>query len=405
VAAISTTGIAALSTSQVVALTTAGVTALTTLQVAALTTSQVAALTTTQADAFSEAQYAVFTTTQIAAITTTQISHFILSTPIILDLDGNGVNTVGRDAGVNFDLFADGQSVNAGWVSSGDGLLVMDRNGDGAINDGSELFGSSTTLASGQKAADGYVALRELDSNADGVISSDDALFAELRVWVDSNTDGVSTEGELKTLTSLGITRINTQATADISLDNGNVIGLTSSYETSDGVTHEAADVWFATDRVASSSTEAAAVDSAIAALANSSALAEAVPAEMAVESTIDIAIDTPALSPVAAELAPAAAQDSLRSRVSSMAQAMGSFGSNNTADSVSGTSLTATTAVAQTAAALAVVSMVDVMKQFDGNGSLIASQATSAASLGKTLNLPGLEDPANQGFLALGGK
>jgi hypothetical protein len=323
-----------------------------------------------------------------------------------LDLDGNGVNTVGRDAGVNFDLFADGQSVNAGWVSSGDGLLVMDRNGDGAINDGSELFGSSTTLASGQKAADGYVALRELDSNADGVISSDDALFAELRVWVDSNTDGVSTEGELKTLTSLGITRINTQATADISLDNGNVIGLTSSYETSDGVTHEAADVWFATDRVASSSTEAAAVDSAIAALANSSALAEAapaeaVPAEIAVESTID----TPALSPVAAELAPAAAQDSLRSRVSSMAQAMGSFGSNNTADSVSGTSLTATIGVAQTAAALAVVSMVDVMKQFDGNGSLIASQATSAASLGKTLNLPGLEDPANQGFLALGGK
>jgi hypothetical protein len=311
---------------------------------------------------------------------------------------------------VNFDLFADGQSVNAGWVSSGDGLLVMDRNGDGAINDGSELFGSSTTLASGQKAADGYVALRELDSNADGVISSDDALFAELRVWVDSNTDGVSTEGELKTLTSLGITSINTQATADISLDNGNVIGLTSSYETSDGKTHEAADVWFATDRVASSSTEAAAVDSAIAALANSSALAEtapaeAVPAEIAVESTIDIAIDAPALSPVAAELAPATAQDSLRSRVSSMAQAMGSFGNNNTADSVSGTSLTATMGVAQTAAALAVVSMVDVMKQFDGNGSLIASQATNAASLGKTLNLPGLEDPASQGFLALGGK
>jgi hypothetical protein len=66
-------------------------------------------------------------------------------------------------AGVKFDLFADGNSVRTGWVSSGDGLLVLDRNADGQVNDGSELFGSSTTLASGERAADGYVALRELD--------------------------------------------------------------------------------------------------------------------------------------------------------------------------------------------------------------------------------------------------
>ena len=110
-------------------------------------------------------------TTQIAALVT-------LSTPIILDLDGNGVQTMSYSSGVKFDLFAQGQEVQTGWVSSGDGLLVLDRNHDGQINDGSELFGSSTTLASGAKAEDGYQALSELDSNLDGVISQEDEGFS-----------------------------------------------------------------------------------------------------------------------------------------------------------------------------------------------------------------------------------
>ncbi len=63
----------------------------------------------------------------------------------------------------------------------------------------------------------------------------------------------MSGAGELKTLASLGIAKINAQATAGAGTDNGNLLGLTSTYETTDGATHAAADVWFVTDRVASS--------------------------------------------------------------------------------------------------------------------------------------------------------
>jgi hypothetical protein len=95
-------------------------------------------------------------------------------TPLVLDLDGNGVRTLGLEAGVQFDLAASGSKRTTGWVGSGDGLLALDRNGDGAINDGSELFGSATRLADGSTAADGYAALAALDDNGDGKIDAKD---------------------------------------------------------------------------------------------------------------------------------------------------------------------------------------------------------------------------------------
>ena len=183
------------------------------------------------------------TTTQTAALTTSQLAAY--STPIVLDLNGDGVHTLAMAAGVQFDLLANGSKVQTGWVGSGDGLLALDRNRDGSIGDGSELFGSSTLLANGQRASDGYAALGELDANHDGVISSGDAAFADLRVWVDGNADGASAAGELRTLADLGITEISVNATAGDSVDNGNILGLTSSFRTADGSSHAAADVWF----------------------------------------------------------------------------------------------------------------------------------------------------------------
>ena len=120
-----------------------------------------------------------------------------------------------------------------GWVAGGDGLLVMDRNHDGAINDGLELFGEGTTLANGTKATNGYAALAEMDSNGDGHITSADARsFTELMVWVDGNSDGVSDASELRSLTSLGITDLNLHAQGDGTISNGNIVGLASSYTT-----------------------------------------------------------------------------------------------------------------------------------------------------------------------------
>jgi len=136
--------------------------------------------------------------------------------------------------------------LQTGWVGSGDGLLVLDRNSDGTINDGSELFGTSTVLADGSKAVDGYQALAQLDTNHDGVISSADEKFSQLGVWVDGNADGQTGVGEVKSLTELNIAQLSLKAQVTTDMNNGNLVGLTSSYQTTDGVVHTAADVWFA---------------------------------------------------------------------------------------------------------------------------------------------------------------
>ncbi|MBP6851901.1 MAG: hypothetical protein KA164_09890 [Rhodoferax sp.] len=400
VTVLTTTGLAAMTTAQVVALETRDVAVLLTTQVRALTTSQISVLTTDQVAALTTAQIESLTTMQTAAITTTQVSHLTLGTPIILDLDGNGVQTLGIQAGVKFDLFADGNSVRTGWVSGGDGLLVLDRNGDGQVKDGSELFGSSTTLANGQRAADGYAALRELDSNQDGVISQDDTAFADLRLWVDGNSDGVSASGELRTLESLGVASINLQTTVGVQTDNGNLVGLTSSYQSTDGSTHAAADVWFLAGK-SDSSPEA--VDEAIAALAaNSPPIAEAAsPAPVAAP-----VADTPAEEAVAPAAVPDAKAD-LRTRVSSLAQAISQFSENGASQEIQKTSsldLSGSLLASGSTVSLAAASMADVMKQFDANGNLVAKPGTTAGSATKSLNLPGLPDPSNGGFLTTGG-
>ena len=237
-----------LVSSQVAAMTTAQVAAMETRDIAALTTTQVAkGLTTAQISALTSAQVCAMTTEQVAALPTAQAALISTKTPIVLDLNHDGISTLNITAGVQFDLGADGTTEHTGWVSSSDGLLVMDRNRDGSINDGSELFGSSTTLADGSKAPDGYVALAELDVNHDGIISAADAGFADLQVWVDANSDGVSTGVELKSMASLGIASLSltTQRTAIV--DHGNTLGLVSSFQTTDGASHAAADVWFQT--------------------------------------------------------------------------------------------------------------------------------------------------------------
>jgi len=253
--ALGTAGIAALSSEQVMALSAEKFASLTTGQIKALSSQSMASLNSAQIIALSTQQLCVLTTSQktllattanLVGLSTSQVAAIRTSTPIILDLNGDGVRTLMMSEGVEFDLLSNGKPVQTGWVSAGDGLLVMDRNGDQSINDGAELFGSSTRLANGTKAPDGYAALSELDTNKDGVISQDDEAFAKLGVWIDANSDGHSSSGEIKTLAELGIKQLSLQVTAGDVVDHGNLLGLTSTFETVDGVTHAAADVWFA---------------------------------------------------------------------------------------------------------------------------------------------------------------
>ncbi|MDA7088635.1 calcium-binding protein, partial [Pseudomonas sp. SA3-5] len=159
--------------------------------------------------------------------------------PLALDLDGDGIETVSANSGITFDFDGDGLKTGTGWVKGDDGLLVLDRNGNGSIDTGAELFGVDTVKANGQLATDGFDALRDLDGNADGVFDAQDAQFANVRVWQDLNQDGVAQAGELKSLAEHNITAINLGSTQTSQNSNGNLISAVGSFVRDDGTEGE----------------------------------------------------------------------------------------------------------------------------------------------------------------------
>ena len=119
------------------------------------------------------------------------------STPLVLSFDGAPV-TLAASLGA-FDVNGT-MSVVTDWPTAATPWLALDRNGNGGIDDGSELFGSATVLRSGERASNGFVALAELDSNGDGRITPEDAAWASLRLWSDADGDRVSRAGEVSGL-------------------------------------------------------------------------------------------------------------------------------------------------------------------------------------------------------------
>jgi hypothetical protein len=159
--------------------------------------------------------------------------------PLALDLDGDGLETTGITASPTlFDHDGDGIKTGTGWLKGDDAFLALDRNGNGTIDNGSELFGVDTTLASGQKAANGFAALADLDSNHDGQFSNADAQYANVRVWRDLNQNGISEAGELQSLSAAGIASINLASTAsNIALAGGNIQSASGTYSKTNGST------------------------------------------------------------------------------------------------------------------------------------------------------------------------
>ena len=162
--------------------------------------------------------------------------------PLVLDLDGDGIEAVGINtaAPILFDHDGDGTRTGTGWIAGDDGIVVLDRNGNGLIDNGGELFGDNTVLQNGpragQKAANGYEALADMDANGDGQLNSSDAAYTQLRIWKDANQDGVSQAGELFTLGALGIASINVNGTAsNTNLGNGNTQPWSGSFTRADG--------------------------------------------------------------------------------------------------------------------------------------------------------------------------
>lgn len=141
--------------------------------------------------------------------------------PLVLKLGGGSVHTTNlAGSKVMFDMNCDGRKERTGWITADEGFLVMDKNGNGRIDDASEMFSEFMSPT----AKTGFGALAELDANHNGSINAKDPLFKQLRLWIDINCNGETDKGELHTLEEFGIVYFSVGTTALNYYDNGNLV-------------------------------------------------------------------------------------------------------------------------------------------------------------------------------------
>ncbi|MEZ7551833.1 hypothetical protein O3621_11320, partial [Streptococcus sp. 20925_1_22] len=165
--------------------------------------------------------------------------------PLVLDLAGNGFKPTSLEKGVHFDLDQNGFAERINWIQDDDALLVLDRNGDGAINNGNELFGDYTRMSNGRLARNGFEALGEYDLNQDQIIDEKDEIYNQLRVWQDRNQNGKSEAEELRNLTDAGVAAIQLNYQKNNKRSETEVtFGNTARYIKSSGETAEITEYW-----------------------------------------------------------------------------------------------------------------------------------------------------------------
>lgn len=139
---------------------------------------------------------------EFSASVTTTTQTVQQGDPIVFDLDGDGIELTDYKNGARFDLLGSGSAQQVAFVQGGDAFLALDRNGDGVINSGLELFGEQ------HGARNGFEELRRFDDNGDGVINQKDSVFDKLQLFRD-NGNGITEAGELLSLAEAGIEQID----------------------------------------------------------------------------------------------------------------------------------------------------------------------------------------------------
>jgi hypothetical protein len=136
--------------------------------------------------------------------------HGLIDTqcPLVVAFDDEPVE-LGPVAAPAFDLGGDTVCDDPDWPTAATPWLVLDRDGNGSIDDGAELFGTATRIEGGGLAADGFAALATLDADADGRITPADPAWTDLRLWSDEDRDRRSQPHELSPLSDRGIVALD----------------------------------------------------------------------------------------------------------------------------------------------------------------------------------------------------
>ncbi len=164
----------------------------------------------------------------------------VIVDPLVFDLKGDGFDFRPTEDGVDFDFQGDGEKQRTAFIQGDDALLFLDRDHQGVVRDGRQLFGNTDGYANG------FEKLRQHDDNGDGVIDEQDAVFEELRLWVERNGNGVCEAEETLSLREAGITSINLHyENTRVEDGKGNLIGQAGGFTRTDGSQGAAADVWW----------------------------------------------------------------------------------------------------------------------------------------------------------------
>ncbi|MGK7888717.1 MAG: SdrD B-like domain-containing protein, partial [Leptolyngbyaceae cyanobacterium] len=165
-------------------------------------------------------------------------THYDFFSPIALDLNGDGVQTTAMGATEGkFDLLGNGTPIESGWLSSEDAFLAVDSNGNGVIDDISELFGGEV--------GEGFAKLATYDTDGDGLIGKQEILTGGLVLWQDANANHATDKGELMSLESQGVMSLNTAYEERAVYQYGNVLIEHGAANKADGSQIDMVDAYF----------------------------------------------------------------------------------------------------------------------------------------------------------------